>query len=155
PPQARRRAGIGRRWGARAGAGAEPRADARAGRPDGRAVPAAAGRPGRRRAGAGGPAAAGGGPRRGGRGRAGPGAALGQAQAAVDPRPLGEGGRAMSAADERGFAALPPELGRRVDAICTRFEAAWRAGPRPLLEAYLAEAPEPARAALLVELVAL
>jgi serine/threonine-protein kinase len=43
----------------------------------------------------------------------------------------------------------------QVDAVCLRFEAAWQAGQRPDLEAYLADAQEPLRSALLRELIAL
>jgi hypothetical protein len=42
-----------------------------------------------------------------------------------------------------------------VDSVCDRFEAAWRAGRRPRIEDYLAEAPGPARGMLLQELLAL
>src|SRR5262245_32357105 len=52
---------------------------------------------------------------------------------------------------------LPLPLARRVDEVCCRFEAAWKAaacgGTPPLLESYLAEVAEPARAALLGELL--
>jgi hypothetical protein len=61
----------------------------------------------------------------------------------------------MSTNWEAGSAALPLALERRVDAACRRFEAAWREGARPRLEDYLAEGPEPARPALLAELLAL
>jgi serine/threonine-protein kinase len=54
-----------------------------------------------------------------------------------------------------GSAALPLSLERRVNAACRRFEAAWRAGARPPIEDYLADGPEPARQALLAELLAL
>ena len=33
-------------------------------------------------------------------------------------------------------------LGGRVEALCDRFEAAWKAGGRPTIEDYLGEAPE-------------
>jgi serine/threonine protein kinase/tetratricopeptide (TPR) repeat protein len=46
-------------------------------------------------------------------------------------------------------------LARRVDAICNRFEQAWKEGRPPVLEDYLAEAPEAERAALLRELLPL
>ena len=46
---------------------------------------------------------------------------------------------------------LPLPLARRVDAVCCRFEAAWKAaiagGTAPQLEAYLADGPAAARAA--------
>jgi serine/threonine protein kinase/lipopolysaccharide biosynthesis regulator YciM len=44
---------------------------------------------------------------------------------------------------------------RRIDEGCNRFERAWQAGPRPRLEDYLGDTPEPERAALLRELIAL
>jgi serine/threonine protein kinase len=40
-----------------------------------------------------------------------------------------------------------------IDAVALRFERAWKAGPRPQIEAFLAEAPEPQRAPLLTELL--
>jgi tRNA A-37 threonylcarbamoyl transferase component Bud32 len=46
-------------------------------------------------------------------------------------------------------------LARRVDAICNRFEQTWKEGRPPVLEDYLAEAPEAERAALLRELLPL
>jgi WD40 repeat protein len=52
-------------------------------------------------------------------------------------------------------ADLPPELARRVDAACNRFERAWRAGERPRLEEYLQGWEGPARTALLRELLPL
>ena len=42
-----------------------------------------------------------------------------------------------------------------IDAICDRFEAAWKAGQRPRIAAYLAELPEPGRAGLFRHLLAL
>jgi tRNA A-37 threonylcarbamoyl transferase component Bud32 len=42
-----------------------------------------------------------------------------------------------------------------VDAVCDRFEKAWRAGQRPPIEGYLGELPEPARPALFGELLLL
>jgi serine/threonine protein kinase len=50
---------------------------------------------------------------------------------------------------------LPLSLARRVDEACDRFEAAWRAGHRPRIEEFLADAPEPERRALLRALLAL
>src|SRR5262249_38447146 len=44
---------------------------------------------------------------------------------------------------------------QQVNALCNRFEAAWRAGQRPRIEDALAEAAEAERAALLQELLAL
>src|SRR5581483_3553230 len=49
--------------------------------------------------------------------------------------------------------ALPVELARHVDRVCDEFEDAWAAGGRPRPEDFLGRAPEPARAALLRELV--
>jgi hypothetical protein len=51
------------------------------------------------------------------------------------------------------FDQLSLPLAREVDRACDRFEAAWRTGIRPRIEDYLAEAPPPARPALLWELV--
>jgi len=48
-----------------------------------------------------------------------------------------------------------PSLGARVEAMCDRFEAAWKAGLRPRIEDYVGEVPEVGRAALLRALVAL
>jgi serine/threonine-protein kinase len=48
--------------------------------------------------------------------------------------------------------ATPPE---RLDEACDRFEAAWKAGPRPAVEDYLAGVAGPERPALLRELVKL
>jgi serine/threonine protein kinase len=50
---------------------------------------------------------------------------------------------------------LPPALGRRIDEVCNRFEAAWRSGMGPLLEDFLAGWEGAERAALLRELVPL
>jgi hypothetical protein len=36
-------------------------------------------------------------------------------------------------------------LAWQVDAVCLRFEAAWQAGQRPGIEAYLADSQEPLR----------
>jgi len=44
---------------------------------------------------------------------------------------------------------------RRIDQICDRFEAAWKAGPRPMLEEYLSAAGEPERSVLLRQLLLL
>jgi formylglycine-generating enzyme required for sulfatase activity len=51
--------------------------------------------------------------------------------------------------------ALSESLARRVDQVCNRFEAAWKAGTPPRLEDFLGDAPGPERAALLRELVPL
>jgi serine/threonine protein kinase/WD40 repeat protein len=52
-----------------------------------------------------------------------------------------------------GYDQLTPALAQRIDEICDRLEAAWRAGQRPVLEEYLAEVPEPAASVLLRELI--
>src|SRR3954447_6847551 len=52
---------------------------------------------------------------------------------------------------------LPLSQAREIDAYCDRFEVLWRSGSdaRPTVETLLAEVPEPLRAAVLPELVAL
>ena len=42
-----------------------------------------------------------------------------------------------------------------IDAVCDRFEAAWKAGAHPQIKDYLCQAPEPARANLFRHLLAL
>jgi serine/threonine-protein kinase len=54
-----------------------------------------------------------------------------------------------------GSESLPLTLAGRVDAACDRFEADWKAGRRPRIEAYLAAAAESERPALLRELLML
>jgi WD40 repeat protein/tetratricopeptide (TPR) repeat protein/tRNA A-37 threonylcarbamoyl transferase component Bud32 len=49
----------------------------------------------------------------------------------------------------------PLRPSERIDEVCDRFEAAWRAGQAPRIEDYLAQADEADRPALLGELVAL
>src|SRR5262245_47780093 len=61
----------------------------------------------------------------------------------------------MNERDGKGLESLPAEVGLRVHEVCTRFESAWREGPRPRVEEYLGDTPEPARQALLRELVLL
>jgi hypothetical protein len=51
--------------------------------------------------------------------------------------------------------SLPLALSLLVEQLCLRFEAACRAGQHPRVTDFLAEAPEPARAALLRELTRL
>lgn len=46
-------------------------------------------------------------------------------------------------------------LFRRIDPVCDRFEAAWKAGQRPLIEEYLDTGEEPAGSSLLRELLLL
>jgi serine/threonine protein kinase/tetratricopeptide (TPR) repeat protein len=53
------------------------------------------------------------------------------------------------------FRGLPPTQAWRVDALCQRFEAEWRAGHELRIEEYLAEADPPQRVALFRELLAL
>jgi serine/threonine protein kinase/tetratricopeptide (TPR) repeat protein len=50
---------------------------------------------------------------------------------------------------------LSPAHARQIDQACDRFEAAWKAGQRPRPEEYLAPANEPARSALLRQLLIL
>jgi tRNA A-37 threonylcarbamoyl transferase component Bud32 len=50
---------------------------------------------------------------------------------------------------------LPPELAERLDQVCDRFEAAWKAGRRPQIEEHLEGVPEDERIPLLQELVLL
>jgi eukaryotic-like serine/threonine-protein kinase len=49
--------------------------------------------------------------------------------------------------------ALPPALATSIDALCDRFEAAWKAGERPRLETYLGDVSEAGRAAAAWELL--
>src|SRR5262245_39458414 len=51
--------------------------------------------------------------------------------------------------------SLPVSVARRLDQVCNRFEDAWRAGRRPSLPEFLAQIDEPARPALLRELLRL
>jgi serine/threonine protein kinase len=50
---------------------------------------------------------------------------------------------------------LPPSQVQRIDQVCDRFEAAWKAGQRPRIEDYLSTAEEPARSILIRELIEL
>src|SRR5438445_3136144 len=52
------------------------------------------------------------------------------------------------------FAVADSDL-RRVDQACDSFEAAWKAGRRPRVEAYLGKMAEPERTELLEELIRL
>jgi tetratricopeptide (TPR) repeat protein len=54
-----------------------------------------------------------------------------------------------------GRVPSPLSVVEAVDAVCDRFEAAWKAGQRPRLEDYLAAVPESRRLALLRELLLL
>lgn len=57
--------------------------------------------------------------------------------------------------EQRGMSidSLPLSRARRIDEICARFEDAWIAGRRPVIEDYLGDTPEPERSALLRELI--
>jgi serine/threonine protein kinase len=59
----------------------------------------------------------------------------------------------MSEPYPTGNQLVSPALVQRVDEVCDRFEAAWRAGQRPHLEDYLGDTPEPGRWVLLRELI--
>ena len=61
----------------------------------------------------------------------------------------------MSDQESLGARKLEVELMLRIDAVCRHYEADWRAGSRPSIEAYLAEVPDRARPALRAELEAL
>jgi serine/threonine protein kinase/WD40 repeat protein len=50
---------------------------------------------------------------------------------------------------------LPLSVVRRINEVCNRFELAWLAGPRPAIEDFLGDTPEPERSDLARELVAL
>ena len=52
-------------------------------------------------------------------------------------------------------ASLAPTLARRIDQVCNQFEHAWRSNPPPRIEAFLDDAAEPERSALLRELILL
>jgi eukaryotic-like serine/threonine-protein kinase len=60
--------------------------------------------------------------------------------------------------NQEGAGSAPSTLSfdeaAQVDAICDRFEQAWRAGEGPAIEHFLADVGEPARASLLAELLA-
>jgi serine/threonine-protein kinase len=61
----------------------------------------------------------------------------------------------MSDRPSLNLGGLDIDLARRIDVICRRFEADWRTGQRPPLDAYLAEVPAEARPVLRAELIAL
>src|SRR5262245_23378238 len=58
----------------------------------------------------------------------------------------------MSEPYPTGNQLVSPTLVQRVDEVCDRFEAAWKAGQQPHLEDYLGDTPEPGRWVLLAEL---
>jgi hypothetical protein len=51
--------------------------------------------------------------------------------------------------------AQPLSQAQRIDAVCRRFEQAWKAGPPPRIADYLGDISEPERSFLLRELIAL
>ena len=61
----------------------------------------------------------------------------------------------MSQSEASDGGCLPLTQFGQIVGACDRFEAEWRAGRRPRIEQYLAEASEPCRSALLRELLAL
>jgi tRNA A-37 threonylcarbamoyl transferase component Bud32 len=65
----------------------------------------------------------------------------------------------MSEALAKDAPSLPGALARRVDQVCDRFEAAWKAAgcmeQRPRIEDYVRDVPEPEHSALLRELLVL
>jgi WD40 repeat protein len=61
----------------------------------------------------------------------------------------------MSDPAKDSLAGLDIDLARRIDEVCRRFEADWRAGHQPRIEVYLGEFTGDARAALAAELEAL
>ena len=64
-------------------------------------------------------------------------------------------GDLMSDQPGSGMDGLSIELARRIDAICRRFEADWRAGRKPAIADYLGEVPDEGRCVLRSELEAL
>ena len=64
-------------------------------------------------------------------------------------------GHPMNEPTDPRFEDLEPELARRIDAVCRRFEADWRSARRPPIDDYLAEVSEGGRSALREELEAL
>src|SRR5262249_20329602 len=79
-----------------------------------------------------------------------------RSQARADPQDLAAGGGAVTddvlASTPR---SLPLTLAGQIDRACDRFEDDWKAGRRPRIEAYLADAAEPDRPVLLRELLLL
>src|SRR5438067_4947093 len=61
----------------------------------------------------------------------------------------------MNAASRMESATLPLPLARQVEAAYQRFESAWQAGQRPLIEDHLGSLPGPARGVLFPELLEL
>src|SRR5262249_47838812 len=71
------------------------------------------------------------------------------------PQPLGAGEYAVSETTRLDRESLPPSVVQRIDEACDQFEAAWRAGQQPCIEAYLGDMAEPGRSVLVLELIAL
>src|SRR5262249_59002881 len=91
----------------------------------------------------------------GDRGTAGLQPAVGRPQAPADPQGLGRGGGPTMNDDRPDDPeTLTLRQADRVDRVCDRFEAAWRAGERPSIADYLGAATGPERPALLRELIA-
>jgi serine/threonine protein kinase/WD40 repeat protein len=61
----------------------------------------------------------------------------------------------MTPKTQAGQSALPFVALQRIDDLCSRFEDAWKAGQRPVVEEYLAEATGKERPELLLELLLL
>ena len=60
----------------------------------------------------------------------------------------------MSNSESQGHGeSLPESLSAQVDALCDRFEAAWKADQRPEIAAFLDQVPEPSRGELLYQLL--
>src|SRR5262249_47928658 len=75
------------------------------------------------------------------------------------PQPQEAGDQPMSQQPPPGQETLTPSVLEGVDQVCDSFESAWKTagcnGPRPRIEDYLGDTPEPRRSALLRELIAL
>jgi hypothetical protein len=61
----------------------------------------------------------------------------------------------MSDRPSHNLGGLDIDLARRIDEVCRRFEADWRARRRPRIEDYLVDVPDEGRTALRAELEAL
>ena len=79
--------------------------------------------------------------------------AVRRAQARADPQAVARGRARHERRRPVDPGSLPPTVVDRIDRVCDRFEAAWRAGRRPRIEDYLGEAAGPERSALLRELL--
>ncbi len=60
----------------------------------------------------------------------------------------------MSDRPSHNLEGLDIDLARRIDEVCRRFEADWRAGRRPRIEDYLVDVTHEGRPALRAELIA-